>query len=93
MISLKFEIRYPWTNSKFKTLFYRAWKTPFKHKFFEIQLVRDYADLICIDLHWKLKGDHAGVRLELGLFGYAFMFELYDSRHWDHNSDAWAKYN
>jgi hypothetical protein len=91
MINVNFTIDYPWPNNKFKTLFYRAWKMPIRYKFFEIQVVHDYTDLVCFDFHWKLKGDHAGIRLGLGLSGYQIMFELYDTRHWNYDSDGWEK--
>ena len=89
MFNINFIIDYPWPNKKFTTLFYRTWKTAFKHKFFEIQFIRDYTALLCIELHWKTQGDHAGIRFALGLFGYQLLLELYDSRHWDYKNNDW----
>ncbi len=90
MINLTFAIGYPWSNDKFKTLFYRTWKTPIENKFFEIQFINDNLHLLNLQLNWTRQYDHAGIKLELGLLGYELMFQLYDSRHWDYDKNDWA---
>jgi hypothetical protein len=90
MINLTFAIGYPWLDDKFKTLFYRTWKTPIKNKFFEIQFINDNENLLNFQFKWTRRYDHAGVKLELGLFGYELVVQLYDSRHWDYDKNDWV---
>jgi hypothetical protein len=46
--------------------------------------------LLHFNFDWTTRCDHAGVKLELGVFGYELMFHLYDSRHWDYHANTWA---
>ena len=90
MINLKFAIEYPFTRGSFNNIFNRGWSTPFKHKHFELEVLQDCEYLLHFNFDWTTRCDHAGVRLELGLFGYELMFHLYDSRHWDYDTNSWA---
>jgi hypothetical protein len=45
--------------------------------------------LIELSLRLNIRGDHAGVNLELGLFGYSIELALYDTRHWDYENNCW----
>lgn len=51
------------------------------------------AQLIELDFGLSFKGDHAGLRTMLGLFGYSVEFHLYDTRHWDFETNTWVKYD
>jgi hypothetical protein len=92
MINVNFEIGYPWWNDKFKSFFSRAWQTLIKHKYFEIELLQDNLNLFHFQFNWTTKQDHAGIKLELGLFGYELWCHLYDSRHWDYTNNCWMSY-
>ena len=85
MISVNFNIRNPWSN-EFKNLWCRAYNTPFKHKFIELEITKDVT-LISFQFNWTIRQSHAGLDLEAGLFGYCFHFNFYDSRHWDKTND------
>jgi hypothetical protein len=74
----------------FKDIYSRSWNTPLKHKYFEFQLMRDSEYLLNFNFNWKTKCDHAGVNLELGLFGYELMLCVYDNRHWDDKTNDWV---
>ena len=87
MISVNFNIRNPWSN-KFKNLWCRAYNTPFKHKFIELEITKDVT-LISFLFNWTIRQSHAGLDLEAGLFGYCFHFNFYDSRHWDNTNDCY----
>lgn len=89
MINLKFSIEYPLTRLAFNHIFNRSWDTFFKNKHFEIEVMQDCEYLFNFNFNWTTRCDHAGVRLELGLFGYALMFHLYDNRHWDYKANDW----
>lgn len=82
MIYFNVNIRNPLWN-RFKTIYNKSGGTPFKHKFWEIQIMQD-DELFRIEVEWSIRQDHAGLRLELGLLGYKAAFTFYDSRHWNY---------
>jgi hypothetical protein len=43
-------------------------------------------------LNWTIRQSHAGLDLELGLFGYNIHFKFYDSRHWDFEKVRYEDY-
>jgi hypothetical protein len=90
MISLTFNLRNPWSN-KFKNLWCRAYATPFKNKFVELEFYQN-STLLCFMFGWTVQQDHAGLDIELGLFGYNAHFNFYDNRHWDSKKKAWQTY-
>jgi hypothetical protein len=87
MISLNFNIRNPW-SSTFKNLWCRAYNTPFKNKFIELELTQDFT-IVSFRFNWTVRQSHAGLDLEAGLFGYCLHFQFYDSRHWDSEKDSY----
>ena len=91
MIYLNFNIRNPW-GKDFKSI--GAWfgKTPWKHKCWEVQIIEN-DNWLRFEFEWTVRQDHAGVNLELGLFGYEIHFTFYDSRHWDYEKGQWVIYN
>lgn len=92
MIKLSFQISNPIGKENFKS--YWSWTKSFSdHKHLEMQLYRYKAYLLEVelDLHWR-GFDHAGPELNLGLFGYNLRMKLYDSRHWDYDTNQWVKY-
>ena len=88
MFSLNFNIRNPWSNT-FNNLWSRAYTTPFKNKFIELEVTRDFT-LVSFMFNWTVRQSHAGLDLELGLFGYCVHFSFYDIRHWDSKTKGWA---
>jgi hypothetical protein len=87
MISFNFNIRNPWSN-RFVNLWNRSWGTPFKHKFIELEVTKD-CTLLSFMFNWTIQQSHAGLDLELGLFGYCIHFNFYDSRHWDYENNCY----
>lgn len=87
MISFNFNIRNPWSNG-FDNLWCRSYKTPFKHKFIELEFIRD-CSLVSFGFSWTVRQSHAGLDLDAGLFGYCVHFQFYDSRHWNFEKKAW----
>jgi hypothetical protein len=43
--------------------------------------------------NWTVRQSHAGLDLELGLFGYNVHFNFYDNRHWNSKEGRWMFYN
>ena len=89
MISLNFNIRNPW-SSTFKNLWCRAYNTPFKNKYIELEFTQD-CNLISFMFSYTVRQSHAGLTLEAGLFGYNVHFNFYDNRHWDYARGEWEK--
>lgn len=81
MISLNFDLRNPWSTT-FDNLWSRAYATPFKNKFIELEFTKDFT-LISFMFNWTIRQSHSGISLELGLFGYNAHFQFYDHRHWN----------
>lgn len=91
MIYFNINIRNPAWWDRFKNI--RSWSgsTPFEHKFWEAQIMKD-GELLRIEFELTTRQDHAGARLELGLLGYKASFAIYDHRHWDYENNAWEKH-
>lgn len=87
MINLNFTIRNPWSK-RFDSIYARHGSTPFAKKFWELQLYKS-SDVIAITVEVTHRQDHAGFRLELGLFGYNIDFNFYDNRHWNDDTQSW----
>ena len=81
MISFNFNIRNPWSN-RFESFWSRIWKTPFNNKYVELELSRDFT-LVSFRFNWTIRQSHAGLDMELGLFGYCVQINFYDNRHWN----------
>ena len=91
MISFNFHLRNPW-HVTFKNLWCCVFKTPFKNKFIELELTKDFS-LLTVSFDWTVRQSHAGLSLELGIFGYNIHFNFYDNRHWDAETNNWANYH
>lgn len=90
MISLTFNLRNPWSNT-FNNLWSRVYDTPFKNKFIELEVTKDFT-LVSFMFNWTVRQSHAGLDLEVGLCGYCAHFQFYDSRHWDTETNSWVVY-
>lgn len=64
------------------------------NKFLEIQFLKyDYLHyLFEFELNTNFTGrDHAGIMFSVGVWKYDFIFNLYDTRHWDYENDCWEE--
>ena len=80
MISLNFNLRNPWSNT-FKNLWGRTYAVT-ENKSVELEVTKDFT-LIAFMFSWTVRQSHAGMDLELGLFGYNAHITFYDNRHWN----------
>lgn len=87
MISVSVNICNPWSN-EFKNLWSRAYSTPFKNKFIELEFYKDFT-LMSFVFDWTVRQSHAGLDIEIGLFGYVVHFNFYDHRHWNIEEERW----
>jgi hypothetical protein len=89
MVIFILNISNPWSD-RFKNIVRWSGKTPIKNKFWELEILKD-ACILTAEIHFNERRDHAGFKFELGLFGYAMLFQIYDNRHWDYTNDCWEK--
>lgn len=91
MISFNFNLRNPWSQ-KFKNLWSRAYDTPFTSKFIELEVYKD-SSLFSFNFNLTTRQSHAGLDIEVGVFGYCFHFNFYDIRHWNYEAGRYYIYN
>jgi len=92
MIYFNFNIRNPYWADRFKNIWWKVGETPFKNKFWEIQVIKN-DNLFRLEFGFTTRQDHAGVNLELGLLGYEIHFTFYDNRHWNYEENRWMIYS
>lgn len=49
--------------------------------------------LLDIDISLSTREHHAGFEITLGLFGYGVSFRIYNTRHWDCDTNAYTQNN
>lgn len=89
MINLQFNIRIPGSN-RFRNI--RCWHgivPKCQHKFWEIHIYQG-SDVVDIFLRLTGKQDHAGLNTGIGLLGYNIELNVYDSRHWNTDTNDWC---
>jgi len=62
------------------------------HKAVEIEVYRD-TTIISFAFRWTIRQDHAGMSLDLGLFGYTVSAQYYDTRHWNEEAGRFNRYD
>lgn len=92
MIYLNLNLRNPWWLERFQNI--RNWHgtTPFKNKFWEIQILKS-ENLFRFEFEFTIRQDHAGSNLELGFLGYEIHLTFYDNRHWNDKENQWIDYS
>jgi hypothetical protein len=90
MISLNFNLRNPYSQT-FKNLWNHMWYIC-ENKYAELEVYRD-SSLVAVNFNWTIRQSHAGLDVELGLFGYCIHFNIYDNRHWNYTEGRWYKYD
>ena len=72
-------------NNPFSTRFenVKCWYGPIsKHKAWEVQIVKSNT-ILTFTLYTRLRQDHEGFDVTLGILGYELLFNFYDTRHLD----------
>jgi hypothetical protein len=62
------------------------------NKAVEFEVYRD-TTIISFAFRWNIRQDHAGMNLELGLFGYTVSVHYYDTRHWNEEAGRFYIYD
>jgi hypothetical protein len=91
MISFNFTLRNPRSNA-FENLWCGSYKTPFKNKFVELEFYKDNS-LVSVMVDLTFRRSHAGLVIDLGIFGYNVQCQFYDCRHWDYETNTWETHN
>jgi hypothetical protein len=86
MVNFNFKIDNPFTD-RFANLFSRHGMLS-KYKAWEFELLKVNC-IVNLSLEFTTQQDHAGLRIELGLFGYELGLVFFDTRHWDHKNNCW----
>ena len=86
MINLNFSIGYPFSD-RFEILASTS-KLLTKYKAVEANIYGT-ATIIKLSLTYTIKRDHAGLQIEVGLFGYECELHFYDTRHWNYKTHYW----
>ena len=90
MIRFNFALTNPYSD-RWDTIWYKS-DIISKYKAWEFNGYKTH-DIVEIDFHYTITGDHAGLHLMLGLVGYAVEFHIYDTRHWDYENNTWEVYD
>lgn len=90
MLSLAMNLRNPFSQ-QFKNLWSKIWGID-PHKYIELEVYRD-SSLLSFNFSWTIRQSHAGLDIELGLFGYCVHFNFYDNRHWNYTEGRWMRYS
>jgi hypothetical protein len=90
MINLNFNIYNPWSNTW--TILWNKSNFISKNKAWEFNGYRTN-HIINVDFQFNPVGDHGGVRVMLGLFGFDIELHVYDTRHWDYETKDWQVYD
>lgn len=86
MVDAVFEISLPY-NPEWWKLYEKYGKTPFPHKFWELQVYRDRI-LFGFRVQLRTKVDHAGLFMSISMFRFTVEFNFYDCRHVDYGNTA-----
>ena len=92
MINLHFSIVNPWYKENFKNIHCRSGLIT-EHKAWEFQIIKYSYNVATFSFQWTVRTDHAGLELEIGLFGYSASLKIYDTRHWNYTQNTWEKYD
>ena len=90
MINLNFNIFNPWSNTW--TILWNKSNFISKNKAWEFNGYRTN-HIINVDFQFNPVGDHGGIRVMLGLFGFDIELHFYDTRHWDYETKDWQVYD
>ncbi len=88
MISIHLHLANPWHKEDFDNLFCFSGGIS-THKAWEFEGYKHSYDFAEISINWKLRTDHAGLRICLALFGYGLVAHIYDTRHWNYTDNKY----
>jgi hypothetical protein len=87
MIHISFGLSNPW-GRPFENLWNRSGSIA-QHTAWEAELLQTN-QLIGFEFSYTRRQSHAGLTVGLALLGYSLSFMIYDTRHWDYETNTWA---
>jgi hypothetical protein len=90
MISFNFYLSNPFSN-RWANVFSRSTNIG-KHKAVEFEIFRDNA-IVSLMFRLSARQSHAGIMLDIGLFGYSVSVQYYDTRHWNEEAGRYYDYD
>jgi len=88
MISFSFNIDYT-GDTEFKNFWHRSWSTPLPHKFVELE-IHTSTSIVGLNFDLTTQCDHAGLDIQISVFGRTVHFSFYDSRHWNYKENCYS---
>jgi hypothetical protein len=64
-----------------------------KHSAWELEHTYYSHSLLDIEVRCTHRQDHAGFEFGFGIFGYCVNFRIYDTRHWNSDTDTWEEHD
>ncbi len=92
MIHFNLNLSNPFWTERFANIKNWRGRTFFKNKFWEFEILKN-DDLIRLEFGFTTQQDHAGLNINLGIFGFEIHASIYDCRHWDYHEKRWLDYN
>ncbi len=89
MINVSFGLRNPFSD-RWDNIHNRS--KVLGKKAVEFEVYRD-TTIVSFAFRWNIRQDHAGMNLELGLFGYTVSAQYYDTRHWNEEAGRFYIYD
>jgi hypothetical protein len=89
LLNLKINISTPWEY--FRNLGCLHFKLT-KNKACELEYTFYAGTLVELDVNYGIREDHAGFEFIIGLLGYIVRFHIYDTRHWNYETNDWEHY-
>lgn len=90
MIYFGFNLNNPWCK-RWSNVWNKVISTPHPSKYIELEVYKDNS-IASFSFRLTTRQDHAGLDMEMGLFGYSFCFQYYDIRHWNSQEGRWMIY-
>lgn len=88
MIYFNFNIKNPYSN-RFSIVKSYNGTAILKYKHWEFNIYKT-PDIIGFNIDITHRRDHAGILIQLSLFGYEIEYQVYDIRHWDVKKNWWV---
>jgi hypothetical protein len=93
IVNIRIELSNPFDRREFfKNLGCLSGKIT-KHLAWELEHSYLSTMLLDTDIRWTRNIDHAGIDITIGILGYGIGFRIYDTRHWNYETDSWEIYN
>ena len=96
MINLHLSVINPWHNDSrwpWRDFYQHSWSVT-KNKTLDLCIDFYPYTLAHLKLNTRWTGqDHAGPELSFGILGFGIAIGLRDHRHWDYDTNTWAKHD